>query len=352
MSPGTAPPHRGFLLAHDPGYPPPNVRQQGQGAGSRGRGFANEASGGLSGRTGTPWTQAAYQSWRRRAFTRAIEAARVGHGRQYDLRHSFASLLLHEGRSVIYAARQLGHDARLTLSTYGHVMDEFEDMPRHDAHRDRRRPSRGRERRRGVELSAQSPPLPPPPPRRLPDRLRASTVHQGCTRLARSVSYGPPPTRGKLALTGIYRSQYATVGQPELLCKAGDRRFDPGWLHLLLTHLLTYLLTYLLTHFARLVATELQRALSTRLKREPAAAPFERSQPEALPDARPEPRRGRSRLPPARRPRPYRGRGPYPTMSTTWLRTVPAVTPGAASVRPAAVSASASTRSSRCSVPM
>lgn len=34
---------------------------------------------------------------------------------------------------MIYVARQLGHDARLTLSTYGHVMDEFEDMPRVDA---------------------------------------------------------------------------------------------------------------------------------------------------------------------------------------------------------------------------
>jgi integrase len=83
---------------------------------------------------GTPWTQPAYQSWRRRAFRRAIESAGVEHGRPYDLRHSFASLLLHEGRSVIYAARQLGHDARLTLRTYGHVMDEFEDMPRLDAH--------------------------------------------------------------------------------------------------------------------------------------------------------------------------------------------------------------------------
>jgi integrase len=82
--------------------------------------------------TGAPWTLAAYQSWRRRAFKRAIEAAGLAHGRPYDLRHSFASLLLHEGRSVIYVARQLGHDARLTLSTYGHVMDEFEDMPRLD----------------------------------------------------------------------------------------------------------------------------------------------------------------------------------------------------------------------------
>jgi integrase len=72
-------------------------------------------------------------SWRRRAFNRAIETAGREHGRPYDLRHSFASLLLHEGRSVIYVARQLGHDARLALSTYGHVIDEFEDSPRVDA---------------------------------------------------------------------------------------------------------------------------------------------------------------------------------------------------------------------------
>jgi hypothetical protein len=42
-------------------------------------------------------------------------------------------LLLHEGRSVIYVARQLGHDARLTLTRYGHVMDELEDTPRIEA---------------------------------------------------------------------------------------------------------------------------------------------------------------------------------------------------------------------------
>ena len=48
----------------------------------------------------------------------------------YALRHSCASLLLHEGRSVIYVARQLGHDAQLTLSTYGHVIDELDRAPR------------------------------------------------------------------------------------------------------------------------------------------------------------------------------------------------------------------------------
>jgi len=78
---------------------------------------------------GGPWTDPAYQSWRRRAFTRALTAAGIEHARPYDLRHSFASLLLHEGRSVIYVARQLGHDATLTLTRYGHVMEELEDEP-------------------------------------------------------------------------------------------------------------------------------------------------------------------------------------------------------------------------------
>jgi integrase len=84
--------------------------------------------------SGAPWTLAAYQSWRRRAFNRAVEAAGVEHSRPYDLRHSFGSLPLHEGRLVIYVPRQLGHDARLTLGTYGHVMDELEDLPHLDAH--------------------------------------------------------------------------------------------------------------------------------------------------------------------------------------------------------------------------
>lgn len=85
------------------------------------------------GKDGLPWTQAAYQSWRRRAFRRAADAAGLERARPYDLRHSFASLLLHEGRSVIYVARQLGHDARLTLTRYGHVIDELEDTPQMDA---------------------------------------------------------------------------------------------------------------------------------------------------------------------------------------------------------------------------
>ena len=36
-------------------------------------------------------------------------------------------------RSVIYVVRQPGHDARLTLSRYGHVIDELDEQPRIDA---------------------------------------------------------------------------------------------------------------------------------------------------------------------------------------------------------------------------
>jgi integrase len=84
-------------------------------------------------RRGGHWSDQAYRSWRRQAFDRAVTAAGVEHARPYDLRHSFASLLLHEGRSVIYVARQLGHGAQLTLGTYGHVIDELDDAPRQDA---------------------------------------------------------------------------------------------------------------------------------------------------------------------------------------------------------------------------
>lgn len=71
-----------------------------------------------------------FNVWQGDVFHAALDAASLPDARPYDLRHSFASLLLHEGRSVIYVARQLGHSATLTLSTYGHVIDELADQPR------------------------------------------------------------------------------------------------------------------------------------------------------------------------------------------------------------------------------
>lgn len=50
---------------------------------------------------------------------------------RYDLRHSFASLLIHAGRhSIVDIAQQLGHDPNTCLSTYAHVMAELRDAER------------------------------------------------------------------------------------------------------------------------------------------------------------------------------------------------------------------------------
>ena len=51
-------------------------------------------------------------------------------GGAHDLRHSFASLLIHEGGSVLEVARQLGNSPDVTLTTYGHFFEEFEPASR------------------------------------------------------------------------------------------------------------------------------------------------------------------------------------------------------------------------------
>ena len=64
-------------------------------------------------------------------YVPAARAAGIETPRPYDLRHSFASLMIHEGRqSVVDIAAQMGHDATMTLSTYAHVVAELRDAPR------------------------------------------------------------------------------------------------------------------------------------------------------------------------------------------------------------------------------
>ncbi len=45
--------------------------------------------------------------------------------RPYDLRHSFASLLLAEQMNTAEVARQLGHSLQTVYGTYAHVIDEL-----------------------------------------------------------------------------------------------------------------------------------------------------------------------------------------------------------------------------------
>jgi integrase len=82
---------------------------------------------------GKPWHKSAWDVWRADRWAPACRAAGVDPvPRPYDLRHSFASLLLAEGRQPLYVARQLGHSLAVLLSSYAHLIDEFEDAERVD----------------------------------------------------------------------------------------------------------------------------------------------------------------------------------------------------------------------------
>jgi integrase len=80
-----------------------------------------------------PWSDDAWRNWRRRVFRPAAESAGATGARPYDLRHSFVSLLIAEGRSIIDIARQAGHSATMTLDTYGHVFEEIDPRDRRSA---------------------------------------------------------------------------------------------------------------------------------------------------------------------------------------------------------------------------
>jgi integrase len=83
---------------------------------------------------GRPWDKNTWQMWRADRWVPACRAVRLDPvPRPYDLRHSFASLLLAEGRQPIWIAKQLGHSLAVFLSTYAHLIDEYEDRERIDA---------------------------------------------------------------------------------------------------------------------------------------------------------------------------------------------------------------------------
>ena len=79
---------------------------------------------------GGPWQDHDYRNWRKRRFAPAALAAGVERPRPYELRHSFVSLLIHEGVSVVEVARQAGHSPSMCLRTYAHVFDEFDPAER------------------------------------------------------------------------------------------------------------------------------------------------------------------------------------------------------------------------------
>jgi integrase len=75
---------------------------------------------------GRVWSEDDWRNWRKRKFAKAAKDAGVSIKRAYDLRHSIASLWLHEGISHVQVAAWLGHDPSMTHSTYAHVIDELD----------------------------------------------------------------------------------------------------------------------------------------------------------------------------------------------------------------------------------
>ena len=75
------------------------------------------------------WTKEDYDNWRDRVYGPIAEE--VGASKYpYDLRHSFVSLLIHEGRSIPEVARQAGHSVQTCLDNYAHVFEEFDPAER------------------------------------------------------------------------------------------------------------------------------------------------------------------------------------------------------------------------------
>src|SRR3954447_22128731 len=72
-----------------------------------------------------PWREHDCRNWRKRWFKKLAPACGLS-TRPYDLRHSFASMRIQEGRlTIVELAEQLGHSPAMTLRTYAHVIAEF-----------------------------------------------------------------------------------------------------------------------------------------------------------------------------------------------------------------------------------
>jgi integrase len=84
---------------------------------------------------GGAWSRSDVGNWRRRIWRPALEACGMDTSMvPYALRHSFASLLLHEGRlSLSEVAEQMGHSVAVLSSTYAHVLGDLRGGERQSA---------------------------------------------------------------------------------------------------------------------------------------------------------------------------------------------------------------------------
>jgi integrase len=75
---------------------------------------------------GTHLVETDWRNWRRRIFQPAAKRAGLDRSRPYDLRHSFVSLLIWEGRNVAEVAEQAGHSVETCSRDYVHVFKDYD----------------------------------------------------------------------------------------------------------------------------------------------------------------------------------------------------------------------------------
>ena len=61
--------------------------------------------------------------WREKAFKKTLEKAKLRKIRIHDIRHTYASQLIQDNRSLAYIKDQLGHHSiQVTVDIYGHLV--------------------------------------------------------------------------------------------------------------------------------------------------------------------------------------------------------------------------------------
>jgi len=108
---------------------------------------------------GSPWVPDDWKRWRRRIFQPASRRIGLQGARPYDLRSSFVSLLIAEGRTVLDVAMQAGHGAETCLRHYARLFAE-QDLDQRASAEDQissaRRRVRGVDPGRGLDADADS----------------------------------------------------------------------------------------------------------------------------------------------------------------------------------------------------
>jgi len=82
---------------------------------------------------GSEWTESQYRSWRRHVYQRHAPVVGIAGGRPYDLRGSWVSLMVWEGRTMLEVATMAGHSVQTCERHYARMFEDFDPAKRTSA---------------------------------------------------------------------------------------------------------------------------------------------------------------------------------------------------------------------------